>query len=135
MNVRELKEKLEECKGNTEIGIADFGEVYEITGIDVILFGNTGIEGMIYALKTTEEIDEVENIRSSIHEKVVENMKAKMYDQIKEIEKLQALNRDLVDVLKKILRFFNEGTDPNEGMKFLDEAWEILEKTKVVREE
>ncbi|MFT9497503.1 hypothetical protein [Anaerosolibacter sp.] len=50
------------------------------------------------------------------------------------IKELEALNRDLVDILKKIMGFFNEGTDPDEGMKFLDEAWELLEKIKVVQE-
>lgn len=68
MKVKELKTLLEKCNDELEIGINDYDEVYEIEGINTILYGVSGIDGMMYALRATQEMDDITGVSTSLIE-------------------------------------------------------------------
>lgn len=90
MKVKELIEKLNKCVPEAEIGFEDLGGVYEIKGVGLTLYGDKGIEGMIYTLSSADEMDEVTEISNSINQKIGKNY----------ITELQSQNRDLIGVIK-----------------------------------
>lgn len=98
MKIKDLKRLLNKCNDELEIGINDFDAVYEIEGISTILYGVSGIDGMMYVLRPTKEIDDVVEVSTSL----IKNLKI-MQSEIKKLGGIVIKNEFIKKAIELIL--------------------------------